>query len=85
MLHLHLIGLLTFEILTLIAAFFLLIYVNKQQLGKWYRHAGKTIVIILHIIILATFIHGIVHHFIDRHNAGFSHKELFENMHEEQH
>lgn len=79
--HLHLIGLLTFEILTLIAAFFLLIYVNKQQLNKWYRHISKTIVIILHVIILATFIHAIVHHFHARHDEGFNHKEFFEKHH----
>lgn len=78
MLHLHLLLLLTFEILTLIAAFFLLIHVNKQQLSKWYRHAGKTIVVILHVIILATFIHGIVHHFQARHDKDFNHMEMFE-------
>lgn len=81
MLHLHLIGLLTFEILTLIAALFLLIYVNKQQLDKWYRHISKTIVIILHVIILATFIHALVHHFYVKHHEGMNHKEFFEKHH----
>ncbi|OFX30161.1 MAG: hypothetical protein A2X08_09800 [Bacteroidetes bacterium GWA2_32_17] len=78
MLHLHLIGLLTFEFLTLIAAFFLLIYVNKQQLDKWYRHFSKALVIALHIIIVATFIHGFVHHFQTGHLENLHHQELFE-------
>ena len=82
MLHLHLIGLLTFEILALIAAVFLLIYVNKQELNKWYRHISKTIVVILHVIILATFIHAIVHHFHARHNENINHHhEMFEKHH----
>lgn len=81
MLHLHLILLLTLEILTLIAALFLLIYVDKQQLSKGYRHVSKTIVVILHAIILATFIHGIVHHFQARHEEGFNHMEMFEKHH----
>jgi hypothetical protein len=68
MLHLHLIGLLTFELLTLIGALFLLIYINKQQLGKWYRFTGKAIVIALPVIIIATVIHGIAHHFTDGHD-----------------
>jgi hypothetical protein len=82
MLHLHLIGLLTLEILTLIAAFFLLSHVNKQELGKWYRHASKTIVVIIHVFILATFIHGIVHHFHEGHKGEFHHNMLNENHHE---
>ena len=81
MIHLHLIGLLTFELLTLIAAFFLLIYVNKQQLGKWYLHFSKTILVILHVIILATFIHGIVHHFHGGHKGEFHHNMLYEKHH----
>lgn len=84
MLHLHLIGLLTFEILALIAAVFLLIYVNKQELNKWYRHVSKTIVVILHVIILATFIHAIVHHFHAGHNEGTYHKEFFEKHYGQQ-
>jgi len=81
MLHLHLLGLLSFEILALIAAFFLLIYVNTQQLGKWYRHFSKAIVIILHVIILATIIHPIVHHFHASHSEGFNHNGFFQKHH----
>jgi len=62
MIHLHLIGLLTFQFLTLIASLFLLIYVKKHQLNKWFLHFSKAIVIAMHIIIIATFIHAIVHH-----------------------
>gem|GEM_PF-4044096 len=38
MLDTNLLELLTLERLALIAALFLLIYVNKQALEKWYRH-----------------------------------------------
>ena len=78
MIHLHLIGLLTFELLTLIAAFFLLIYVNKQQLDKWYRHFSKAIIVAIHIIIIATFIHAIVHHFHGGHDENFNHQQMLE-------
>ncbi len=82
MLQLHLIGLLIFEILTLIAAFFLLIYVNKQQLGKWYLHFSKAIVIFLHVIILATFTLVIVHHFREGHEGEFHHNMLNKECHQ---
>ena len=59
----HFLTLLTLELLALIAALFLLIYVNKQSLGKWYRHLSKTIIITLHVIIAATIIHGVFYHF----------------------
>lgn len=82
MLHLHLILLLTIELLALIAALFLLIYINKQQLSKWYLHAGKAIVASLHIIILATFIHAIAFHFQAANTDGLNHSEFFEKQSE---
>ena len=77
MLHLHLIGLLTFEFLTLIASVFLLIYVNKQELDKWLRHLSKVIVIAIHIIIVATIIHAVIHHFAGHGNIS-DHKNMME-------
>ncbi|MBI2269624.1 MAG: hypothetical protein HYU69_04615 [Bacteroidetes bacterium] len=38
---------LAFETLVLIAALFLLIYINKNQLSKWYRYAGIAIVVFI--------------------------------------
>lgn len=45
---------LAFETLVLIAALFLLIYINKNQLSKWYRYAGIAIVIFVSGLILCS-------------------------------
>lgn len=63
MIHLHLIGLLTLQFLVLIAAVFLVIYLKKQELHKCYNHLAKGILIALHVLIIATFVHGLIFHF----------------------
>jgi len=63
MLHLHLIGLLTFQFLALIAAVFLAIYIKRHQLDKWFRHLSNIILVALKIIIVATIVHLVIHHF----------------------
>jgi Mn2+/Fe2+ NRAMP family transporter len=83
MFHLHLIGRLTLEVIALIAAFFLLIYVNKHQLKNWYRKFSKAIFIIVNIIILVTFIHAIVHHFHQGHSEMFPHHKTIMHKHHE--
>lgn len=67
MLHLHLAGLLTFELLALIAAVFLKIYIDRYFPEKWYRHFSKIILVVLHILLVATITHGVVHHFHSDH------------------
>ena len=62
MFHLHLIGVLTLEMLALTAAAFLFMYASKQA-DKWFRHLSKVLVVIMHIIIVATVTHAIIHHF----------------------
>lgn len=69
MFHLHLAGLLTFELLALIAAVFLRIYIDRHSLGKWYRHFSKVVLVMLHLILVATIVHGIIHHFHSGHHT----------------
>lgn len=76
MLHLHLIGLLTFEFLTLIAAVFLAIYIKKQQLDNWFRHLSKIILVALHVIIVATILHAVIHHFAGHGNMTDHHNMM---------
>lgn len=68
MFHMHLIGLLTFELLTLIAAVFLAIYIKKQELNNWLRHLSKVILVALHIVIVATVLHAVINHFAGHGN-----------------
>lgn len=86
MLHLHFlkIALITFEFLTLIASIFLLIYVNKHQLSKWYQYTSKGIITILSLIILSTFVHSVVYHFHKGHHGTANHKEFYEKHHMQQ-
>ena len=45
---------LALETLVLIASLFLLIYINKNQLSKWYRYAGIAIVVFIGGLMICT-------------------------------
>jgi hypothetical protein len=72
MLHLHFlqITLLTFVLLVLVAALFLLAYVSRQQLNKWYRIGSRAIVVLLVITLLATITHMVMFHLHGARHAG---------------
>ena len=78
MFHLHLIGLLTFQFVALTAAIFLLVYLRKQEVENWYRHVSKGIVVTLHILIIVTLIHAVIHHFHGGENM--NHQQMMEEM-----
>lgn len=73
MFHLHLIGLLTLELIALVAVVFLIVYIDKHQLTSWYRKFSKAIFIVLNIIVIVTVVHAIIHHFHQGHHEGFPH------------
>lgn len=81
MVHLHLLGLLTFEILVLLASFFFMAFVNKQGLEKKFQTAGKAITITMHVIIVATILHAIIHHFMGHGEMGMDHMEMMKQIH----
>lgn len=60
--HFHLMGLITFEILVLIASVFLVLYVNIHLPGKWYKHLSRIILWAVHLILIITIVHGVIHH-----------------------
>ncbi len=76
MLHLHLLGLLSFEILVLLASFLFMAYVNKHGLERKFQLASKAIVITMHIVIAGTIIHGIIFHCM-----GNDHMDMIHQMH----
>lgn len=76
MFHLHILGLLTVELASLIAAIALNLYINKQQAAKWYRNIAKGIVITLIVIIIATIVHVIIHHLHAGHSAIAGHQGI---------
>lgn len=76
MLHLHLLGLLTFEIFVLLIAFFFLAYAKKNELEKRIQTAAKGIIITMHIVIAASIIHAIIFHFM-----GCDHSDFMQQMH----
>lgn len=49
---------LTVEIFVLIAAVFLLSYISRHQLNKWYRYTATGIVIFLGLIVLCTIVNA---------------------------
>ena len=79
MIYLHFIGLLTFEILVLISAFAFKVYVEKNELGKNYRHFSKTVLIILHVLIVLTIVHVVIFHFSHGCGIGNDHMEMMKN------
>lgn len=48
------IGLLTLEVLALIAAIFLVIYVKKNELSKLYRFGSKFLLVLVHLFMIGT-------------------------------
>lgn len=60
----HIIGLLTFQIIALIAAFFFKSHVQRHELDKRFQRASKIILITVHVLIFLTIAHLVVFHFI---------------------
>lgn len=79
MIYLHFIGLLTFEILVLIAAFAFKAYVEKNEPGKNFRHFSKATLIILHVLIALTIVHAVIFHFSHGCGVGNDHMEMIKN------
>jgi hypothetical protein len=54
--------LLSFEMFVLIAALFLLVYITKSQVSKWFTYASVTIVIVTILMMVCTLCFGCMHH-----------------------
>jgi hypothetical protein len=58
----HIIGLLTFQIIALIAAFFFRSHVQRNELDKRFQRAGRFILIAVHVLIVLTIAHAVMYH-----------------------
>lgn len=58
----HIIGLLTFQIIALIAAFFFKSHVQRQELDKRFQRASKFLLITIHVLIFLTLAHAVIYH-----------------------
>jgi hypothetical protein len=58
----HIIGLLTFQIIALIAAFFFKSHVQRHELDKRFQRASKIVLITVHILIGLTIAHAVIYH-----------------------
>jgi hypothetical protein len=58
----HIIGLLSFQIIALIAALFFKSHVQRNELDKRFQRASKIILITVHILIVLTIAHAVIYH-----------------------
>lgn len=58
----HITGLLTLQIIALIAAFFFKAHVQKHELDKRFQRASKFILIAVHVLIIITIAHAVIYH-----------------------
>lgn len=75
----HIIGLLTFQIIALIAAFFFKSHVQRHELDKRFQRASKTVLITIHVLIFLTIAHLVVFHFI--HGCPMGQNSCMKMMH----
>ena len=54
--------LLSFEMFVLIAAIFLLVYITKATVSKWFTYASVTIIIVILMMMVCTLCFGCMHH-----------------------
>lgn len=57
----HFILIFSLQILVLIAAIFLKLYVQKNDSGKLYRIGSNVILVIVHVMLAATIVHAVMH------------------------
>ncbi|MFI5150284.1 MAG: hypothetical protein ACHQRM_11175 [Bacteroidia bacterium] len=57
----HILGLMSFELLALAIVLFIFVYIKKQNLNKWFHFGAAAIMGFLMLIMLATFIGAICH------------------------
>ncbi len=58
----HIIGMLTLQLIALIAAFFFKSHVQRHELGKPFQRASKVILITVHVLIVLTIAHAVAYH-----------------------
>lgn len=58
----HFIVIFSLQIIALIGAIFLKLYVQKNDFGKLYNFGSKFILVLVHLMLVATIVHAVMYH-----------------------